>query len=259
MSRATAPVLRVVEREVRVFSRLWRGFVFSLFLNPVLYLAAMGLGLGGLVDKHSGNVEGLTYLQFVTPGLLVAVAAQLAAGESMWPIVGGVKWIGNFHATVATAITPAEVLYGCVLWIAIRAMIGSVAFLLVAAVLGGIPSAWGILAIPVAGLCAAAFSAPLCAYSVMKDSDLSFPLILRIGVLPLFLFSGTFYPISQLPAALQPIAQLSPLYHAVALARAATTDTFDAGPDLVHLAVLVAFVLAGLAWGRRRFAQRLAA
>ena len=259
MSRARAPVLRVVEREVRVFSRLWRGFVFSLFLNPVLYLAAMGLGLGGLVDKHSGSVEGLTYLQFVTPGLLVTVAAQLAAGESMWPIVGGVKWIGNFHATVATEITPAEVLYGCVLWVAIRAMIGSVAFLFVAAVLGGIPSAWGILAIPVGGLCAAAFSAPLCAYSVMKDSDLSFPLILRIGVLPLFLFSGTFYPISQLPDALQPIAQLSPLYHAVALARAATTGTFDAGPDLVHVAVLVACILAGLAWGRRRFEQRLAA
>jgi lipooligosaccharide transport system permease protein len=259
MKMATSPTLRVVEREFRVFSRLWRGFVFSLVLNPVLYLAAIGLGLGGLVDKHSGSVDGLTYLQFVTPGLLVASAMQVAAGESMWPIVGGVKWIGNFHATVATSITPDEVLYGCVLWIAIRAMIGSVVFVLVAAVLGGIPSAWGILAIPVAGLCAAAFSAPLAAYSVMQDSDLTFPLILRIGVLPLFLFSGTFYPISQLPDALQVLAHFSPLYHAVQLARAATTGTFDLGPDLVSLGVLVGCILAGLAWGRRRFERRLAA
>jgi lipooligosaccharide transport system permease protein len=255
---ATPPVLRIVEREARVFARLWRGFVFSLFLNPVLYLAAMGLGLGGLVDKHSGRVEGLTYLQFVTPGLLVAVAMQVAAAEAMWPVVGGVKWIGNFHATVATEITPDEVLYGTVLWIALRAMAGSVAFVLVAAVLGGIPSPWGVLAVPIAGLCAGAFGAPLAAYSVMQDSDLTFPLILRIGILPLFLFSGTFYPISQLPGALQPVAQLSPLYHAVELARAATTGSFDLGPGVVHLAVLVACIVAGLAWGRRRFERRLA-
>jgi lipooligosaccharide transport system permease protein len=136
-------------------------------------------------------------------------------------------------------------------------MVGAVPFLLVAAVLGAIPSGWGVLAIPVAGLCAAAFCAPLAAYSVMLDSDLSFPLIMRIGVLPLFLFSGTFYPISQLPDVLQPVVQLSPLYHAVELARAATTGTFDLGPDLAHFAVLVAFILAGLAWGRRRFERRL--
>jgi lipooligosaccharide transport system permease protein len=258
MKRTTSPVLRIVEREVRVFSRLWRGFVFSLFLNPVLYLAAIGLGLGGLVDQHSGSVEGLTYLQFVTPGLLVAVAMQVAAGESLWPVVGGVKWVGNFHAAVATEITADEVLYGYVLWVAIRAMIGSVAFVIVAALLGGIPSPWGVLAIPVAGLCAAAFCAPLAAYSVMQDSDLSFPLIMRIGVLPLFLFSGTFYPISQLPAALQVLAHFSPLYHAVQLARAATTGSFDLGPDLVSLAVLTGCTVAGLAWGRRRFERRLA-
>ena len=254
---ATPPVLRIVERKARVFARLWRGFVFSLFLNPVLYLAAMGLGLGHLVDQHSGHVQGLTYLEFVAPGMLVAIAMQVAAGESMWPVLGGVKWVNNYHATVATEITADEVLYGVVLWIAIRAMLGSVAFLIVAALLGAIPSAWGVLAIPVAGLCAAAFSAPLSGYSVMLESDLSFPLIMRIGILPLFLFSGTFYPISQLPSALQPIAQLSPLYHAVELARDATTGTFDLGPDVVHVAVLVACIVAGLAWGRRRFERRL--
>ena len=76
---------------------------------------------------------------------------------------------------------------------------------------------------------------------------------------PLFLFSGTFYPISQLPGALQVLAHFSPLYHAVQLARAATTGTFDLGPDLVSLGVLVGCILAGLAWGRRRFERRLAA
>ncbi len=254
---ATPPVLRVVEREVRVFVRLWRGFVFSLFLNPVLYLAAMGLGLGGLVDKHSGRVQGLTYLHFVAPGMLVAVAMQVAAGESMWPVLGAVKWVKNFHATVATTITADEVLYGYVLWVALRAMLGAVAFVLVAALLGGIPSAWGALAIPVAGLCAAAFSAPLAAFSVMQDTDLAFPVLMRVGVLPLFLFSGTFFPISQLPSWLRPVAAVSPLWHAVELARAATTGRFRAVAVIVHLTVLVACIVAGLAWGARRFERRL--
>jgi lipooligosaccharide transport system permease protein len=258
MKMSTPPMLRVVEREARVFARLWRGIVFSLFLSPVLYLAAMGVGLGNLVDQHSGSVDGLTYLEFVTPGLLVAISMQLAAGESMWPVLGGVKWVNYFHAQVATEISADQVLYGYVLWIALRAALGAVAFVIVAALLGGIPSAWGVLAIPVAALCAAAFSAPICGYSVMQESDLSFPLILRIGVLPLFLFSGTFYPISQLPSGLQALAHLSPLYHAVELARDATTGQFDLGPDVVHVAVLVGCIVAGLAWGRRRFERRLA-
>jgi lipooligosaccharide transport system permease protein len=254
---ATHPVLRVVEREFRVFARLWRGIVFSLFLNPVLYLAAMGLGLGGLVDKHSGHVAGLSYLQFVTPGMLVAVGMQVAAGESMWPVLGAVKWVRNFHATVATAITADEVLYGYVLWIALRAMIGAVAFVAVAALLGGVPSGWGILAIPVTGLCAAAFCAPLSAFSVMQETDVAFPVVMRVGVLPIFLFSGTFFPISQLPAWLRPVAAVSPLWHAVELAREATTGSFRAVAVAVHLGVLVACIAAGLRWGARRFERRL--
>ena len=88
-----------------MFARLWRGIVFSTFLSPVLFLAAMGLGLGGLVKAHTGKVAGLTYLDFVAPGLMAASAMQIAANESMWPVLGGVKWVKNFHATVATSIT----------------------------------------------------------------------------------------------------------------------------------------------------------
>ena len=254
---ATPPIVRVVEREFTVFARLWRGYVFSLFLNPVLYLVALGLGLGDLVKEHTGNVEGVTYLQYVTPGVLMAVAMQVAAGESMWPVLGGVKWIKNFHATVATAITADQVLFGYVLWVCLRAMIGAVAFVLVALLLGAIPSAWGILAIPIAGLCAAAFSAPLCAFSVAQDSDVAFPLIMRVGVLPIFLFSGAFFPVSQLPAWLEKIAMISPLWNAIELGRAATTGVWD-GSIVWHLAVLFACIALGLWWGTGRFERRLA-
>ena len=254
---ATPAVLRVVEREAIVFSRLWRGVVFSLFLNPVLYLVALGLGLGDLVKEHSGNVEGVTYLQYVTPGVLMAVAMQVAAGESMWPVLGGVKWIKNFHATVATAITADQVLYGYVLWVCLRAMLGAVAFVLVALVLGAIPSAWGILTIPIAGLCAAAFSAPLCAFSVAQDSDVAFPLIMRVGVLPIFLFSGALFPVSQRPTWLENIAMISPLCNAIELGRAATTGVWHAS-IVWNLLVLFVCIGLGLWWGTGRFERRLA-
>jgi lipooligosaccharide transport system permease protein len=256
---ATPPVLRVVEREMHVFARLWRSAVFSTFLAPVLFLAAMGLGLGGLVDEHSGKVAGLSYLDFVAPGLLVASAMQVAANESMWPVLGAVKWVKNFFATVATSITPGELVVGYVVWITLRAVLGSVVFLLVAALMGAVPSAWGVLAIPASALCAAAFSAPLTAYSVGLESDLAFPVIMRIAVLPLFLFSGTFFPISQLPGWLRPFAAVSPLWHGVELARHATVGSLHLGADVVHVLVLVACLAAGLLWGRRAFARRLTA
>ena len=255
----TPPVLRVVEREIVVFARLWRSAVFSSFLAPVLFLAAMGLGLGSMVDEHSGTVAGLSYLDFVAPGLLVASAMQIAANESMWPVLGAVKWVKNFFATVATSITPGELVLGYVIWITLRAVLSSTVFLLVAALMGAVPSAWGVLAIPASALCAAAFCAPLAAYSVGLESDLAFPVIMRVGVLPLFLFSGTFFPISQLPDWLQPLAALSPLWHGVELARDATTGSFDLWADVLHVLVLVACLGAGLLWGRRAFARRLTA
>jgi lipooligosaccharide transport system permease protein len=138
-------------------------------------------------------------------------------------------------------------------------VLGSLVFLLVAAVVGAVPSAWGLLAVPACALCSAAFSAPLAAYSVGLESDLTFPVIMRIGVLPLTLFSGTFFPIAQLPGWLRPFAAVSPLWHGVELARHATTGSLHLGADVVHVVVLVACLGAGLLWGRRAFARRLTA
>jgi lipooligosaccharide transport system permease protein len=254
-----AAVSRVVEREVLVYRRLLRGLAFSTFVAPLLYLGAMGLGLGKLVDANSGHVQGLSYLEFVAPGLLVASAVQLGAGESMWPVLAGVKWMRFYDGVVSTSIEPSELYVGFVVWNTLRCAVSATAFLIVAALLGGVPSAWGILAIPAAALCVASFSAPLAGYSIKLDSDLSFPMIMRLGILPIFLFSGTFFPITQLPSGLEFLAQLSPLYHGVALARAATTGNFDFWADLWHVAFLVAVVLVSGWWGIRRFTQRLRA
>jgi lipooligosaccharide transport system permease protein len=135
---------------------------------------------------------------------------------------------------------------------------GAVAFLAVAALLGGIPSWWGLLAVPAAVLCACAFAALLSAFASTQETDASFPVIMRLGVVPLFLFSGTFFPIEQLPAALRPLAVASPLWHGVELCRMATTGSISWVPAAGHLAVLVAVTAAGAWWGMRTFGRKLA-
>ena len=255
-----APMVRVVERQALVWARLWRGSVFSAFVTPLLFLGAMGIGLGELVDRNAGDVDGVAYLAFVAPGLLAAGAMQAAAGESLWPVMAGTKWLRYFHAMVATPLRPADVFSGYVLWVTARTAMSSIAFLAVATLLGAILSPWAVAAVPAALLCTAAFAAPLTAFSAGQESEVAFPLVLRLGVLPLFLFSGSFFPIDQLPSGLQVLAVLSPLYHGVELCRAATTGT--AGSVLVlagHVAVLVGFIAAGWLWGARTFARRLTA
>lgn len=250
--------LRVVEREARVFRRLWRGTVFSAFVTPVLFLAALGLGLGGLVDEGGGLVAGLPYLVFVTPGLLAATAMQTAAGDALWPVMVGTKWARTFHAMVATPLRPSDVYTGLMAWTALRTTLSAAMFLVVGAALGGVPSAWGLLAVPTAVLCGSAFFAPLAAYSATQHTEVAFPLIMRLGVMPLFLFSGTFFPVEQLPDWAQPVALASPLWHGVELARSATTGTFD-GPSVIgHVLVLVGVLALGWYAGIRTWTRRLA-
>jgi lipooligosaccharide transport system permease protein len=111
--------------------------------------------------------------------------------------------------------------------------------------------------VPAAALCAAAFAAPLTAFAASQETDARFPLVMRIGIMPLFLFSGTFFPISQLPDALQPLCVISPLWHGVELCRGAMTGSIDFWPAVAHVAVLGACVVAGWRWGARSFTRKL--
>jgi lipooligosaccharide transport system permease protein len=255
---ATPLTVRVVEHQAAIFRRFWRGSATFYVLNPVLFLAAIGVGLGGLIEERTSDVGGVPYLTFVAAGLLAASAMLGATAESLWPIMAGTKWVRTFHAMVATPLRPADVFAGIVAWTTARAAVGASIFLSVAAVLGAVPSPWGLAAVPAAALCAAAFAAPLTAFSASQETDARFPLIMRIGVMPLFLFSGTFFPVSQLPDVLRPLSALSPLWHGVELCRGATTGSIDLLPAVVHVAVLAACVGAGWLWGTRTFTRKLA-
>ncbi|CAN5551697.1 ABC transporter permease [soil metagenome] len=251
-------MLRVVERQARVFRRLWRGSVFSSFLAPVLFLAAMGVGLGGLIDDRNADVEGLSYLQFVTPGLLAASAMQAAAGDSLWAVMAGAKWLRFYHAMVATPLRASDVFGGHILWTALRTCMSATAFLIVGALVGGVASAWAVLAVPFAVLGGMAFSAPLSAFAASQESELSFAVIMRLGIVPLFLFSGTFFPVDQLPAGVRPLAWLSPLWHAAELCRDATTGDLRWVSMAGHALVLSTIIAAGWWMGARSFTRRLA-
>jgi lipooligosaccharide transport system permease protein len=252
---------RALEREARIYRHLWRGDAFSSFVSPILFLGAMGVGLGGLVDARSQGVDGLTYLQFVTPGLLVATALQTVGGESLWGVMAGTKWLRHFHALVSAPLRPGDVFLGHLGWLSVRLTISTTVFLAVATLLGGVIAPTAVLAIPVAVLTAAAFSACLMAYAGTQEADENFGLIMRLVVLPLFLFSGTFFPVDQLPSLLQYLVWVSPLWHGIEVARAATTGDWAAlGPGgvLVHIGLLVALLLVGASLGVRSFTRKLA-
>jgi lipooligosaccharide transport system permease protein len=146
---------------------------------------------------------------------------------------------------------------GWVLWIGAREAMNATIFVVVATLLGAVLSPWGVLAVPAAALTGLAFAAPLSAYSAVQDSDLGFPVIMRVGIVPLFLFSGTFFPVEQLPAWLQPVAWVSPLWHGVELCRGATTGSLGLA-SVGHVAYLGACIAVGCWFGVRNFASRLA-
>ena len=241
-----AGISRVIEHRAVQYRRTFRSSVFTSFLSPVLFLTAMGLGLGGYVDR-SGDAAlgGLSYLEFLAPGLLAATVMQSAAFEATFPIIGGLNWQRTFHAMYATPLSPRDIALGNLLWMAIRMAMIATVFTVVIVVLGAAHSPLVVLGIPVAVLTGMAFAAPISAFSATQRTPNRFSVIFRFIVMPLFLFSGTFFPIESLPEAARPIAWVSPLWHGVDLARGLVLGTAAEQPAvmLIHVAVLAAIVV----------------
>jgi lipooligosaccharide transport system permease protein len=248
-----------VEREARLWLRDWQAPLLNGVVLPWLLLVALGLGLGGTVDAHSGGVNGLRYVVYVAPGILAGGIVRNAAGAAMWPVLSGVAWTRSFHSAVATPLAPTSVFAGVLTWIGIRSAVIALGFVGVAALLGAVPSLWGLLAVPAAVGGALAVAAPVAAFAATRGSDQSFELLERLAIMPMFLFAGTFFPVNELPAAVRPLAWTTPLWHAVELCRGATTATLVPAAGMAHLAVLLAWTSAGIWWGRRTFTRRLTA
>jgi lipooligosaccharide transport system permease protein len=260
VSPASVPQWSMAVRALRAwltnYRRTWQGSIYSSALSPLLYLGAMGLGLGTLVNAHT-RLDGVSYLAFLAPGLLAAAAMETAIGESTYPILGSVKWLKTYQAAAASPLRPADLFHGHLLFTTLRLIMNSLIFLVVMAAFGAVRSPWVLAALPVAVLTGLAFATPIEAWAVTRNKDQSFSLIFRFGMIPLFLFSGTFFPISQLPGWIRPLAYITPLWHGVALCRSLSLGTVSLGGALVHIAYLAVLAAAGIAIGRRCYQRRL--
>lgn len=254
---STPLALRALSYFAYQYKRTWRSSITTSFLFPVLYLAAMGVGLGSLVDKHSHTVDGVTYLVFLAPGLLAGTAMQIGANEAMYPIMGAIKWMRTYFAMLATPLRVVDVLRGHMGWIAVRLTLVSTIYLAVMAAFGAVKSPLGILALPAAVATGMAFAVPIAAYSARQERDVGFTTLYRFGLIPLFLFSGTFFPVSQLPAWLQPIAYATPLYHGVYLCRGLVLGHISVWHALVSSVYLVAVIAVGYRLAAASFKKRL--
>jgi lipooligosaccharide transport system permease protein len=236
------------EHQVLLYLRTWRGSIFGSFAQPVLFLLAMGVGLGSFVDRAgSGAMGGVPYLQFLAPALLASSVMQGSVFEATFPVLAGFHWVKRYHAMYATPLSPYAIAFGQLAWIVTRATLVGTIFAIVIVGFGAARTPGIILAVPVGTLTALAFAAPIAAYMSTQRDTTSFNAIWRFGITPLFLFSGTFFPIEQLPDQIRPIAWLLPLWHGVDLARALSLGTIGDQPlvMLAHLAILGVAAIAG--------------
>ena len=254
---AAALAFRSYEFWLAYYRRVWRGSVVSSVVNPVFYLAALGIGLGTLVNKSSAPPGGVTYSHFVAPGLLAAAAMQIGVTESTWPVLGSFKWTRQYFAMAATPLGPASILAGHQLFVASRLLTSCGAYLAVIALFGGIASWLAVFALPAAVLTGLAFSAPVEAYAASIEGDTGFSALFRFGVVPMFLFSGTFFPVTRLPEALQWVAYATPLWHGVDLCRGLVLGTIGGATAVGHAAYLLTWIVGGWTLARARYRRRL--
>jgi lipooligosaccharide transport system permease protein len=241
------------------YRRTWRGTAISTVVSPLGFLAAIGLGLGSLVDNGSGstNLGGVSYLAFIAPGLLAAGAMQSAAFESTYPVMGSIKWHRTYHAQLATPLRTVDLLAGHLLFVVMRLASNATVFLAIMLAFGAISSPWAVLALPVAVLTGLAHATPIFGFAASQENDSGFAMLFRFGIVPMFLFSGTFFPVSQLPDVLQLIAYVTPLWNGVDLCRDLSLGQPDLTSALVHLAVLAVWIVAGFVVALRTFEKRL--
>jgi lipooligosaccharide transport system permease protein len=240
-----------------VYKRTWRGSIIGRFLSPLFFLLSMGLGLGALVDDRAGGVDGLPYLQFVVPAIVATQAMWVAMGESTYQVLGYIKWNMGYHAMLASPLGIRDILVGHLLSIAGHLTVATTIFMAVAALFGGFSSWWALLSLPIAVLTGMAFTVPIFAFTARQEGDSGFNILFRWVMTPLMLFSGTFFPVDQLPLWMQPVAWLTPLWHGVEASRQVATGQVDWLSLVLHLLVLVAFVAVGWVLAVRSFTTRL--
>ena len=250
--------LHALEHWLLRYRRIWRGSIFNTVLLPLLYLAGMGLGVGVYVDQARPlALGGASYLAYIAPGLLATSAFQVMSAEMSWPVFAAMRWGQQYKAMLASPLRPVDILLGQIAFGLLRAMSAAVAFFLVMALFGVVRSPVAAASIGAAALTALAVSGWIFTVSITAKTDGVMSLVFRFGVIPVTLFSGVFFPASQLPLVIRPMAWLSPLWHGTELARSVTLGASPPWPPAVHLACLLAWALTGLYLAQRIINRKL--
>ena len=251
----------VTEARLRAMLK-WVWLIIGLAIaNPVLYLISIGLGVGAYIDKNTGGmgVDGVSYITFLAPALLATAAIQGAIDESVYPTLEGFKWNKTFFSMNATPLSGNHIAMGVFLNSLIRVIFTAVIYWLVMLAFGVLesPRAW--LAIFTAVMAGAAFGALMQALAgMLENEDVFFTVLGRFVIMPLFLFSGTFYPLTNMPIYLQWIGWISPLWHATELGRWLSYGHEISSQMLyVHFIFLNSLLLIGIIASRRIFTKRL--
>jgi lipooligosaccharide transport system permease protein len=257
----TSPLLagRMTDYWLTVYKRSWRGSVVSSFITPLLYVLAMGVLLGGFIKGDPAKLEGATsYLMFVAPGMVAAQSMTVVFGEMTYPVMSAVKWHKTFFSMIATPLSTRDIVVSNLGFALARVALTSGIFLPVMAPFGVFSSITGvILAFFVQLLIGAAFATPLFALTASMKSESGFALIFRLGMIPMFLFSGAFFPVANLDPVLEAVAKVTPLWHGVDLTRMLTVGHVHLGWAVVHVLYLAALAVIGYVLVVRRLEKRL--
>ncbi len=250
-----APPVRLLERNIIAWRGMWLIFL-SVLLEPIFFLFSIGIGVGALVgDVTLANGEVVSYRSFVAAGLLATSAMMGPVFDSTFNFFVKLKYFHLYQATLATPMRPTDVVRGEMLWSLLRAAAYATAFLITMAIMGLTESWWAVLCAPVAVLIGYAFAGAGLGATTYMRSFIDFDMV-NLAIIPMFLFSGTFFPLSRYPQGLQWVIQCTPLYQGVALERSLVFG--DVGPGLlVHVAYLLVMGSVGLKVAGRRLGTLL--
>ena len=245
----------VVERNALAYRRLWWVFLAGL-AEPLLYLLSIGVGVGELVGDLPGpDGRPVAYDTFVAPGLMATAAMNGAIFDTTFNFFYKFKYARSFDAMLATPLGTLDVALGEAGWALLRGTLYSTAFLVAMAALGLVESAWAILTVPAAMLIGFAFAGAGLAATTWMRSFVDFDYV-NLALVPLFLFSATFFPLARYPEALEWVVRCTPLYQGVALERALVFGDLS-WTLLLHVVYLAAMGVIGVRIGAVRLTRLL--
>jgi lipooligosaccharide transport system permease protein len=247
--------LRMIERNLLVYKHGWL-VLFSGFFEPLFYLLSIGFGLGALVGEVAGpGGQPISYALFVAPALLAASSMNGAITESTFNFFFKLTYDKTFASILTTPLGPGDISLGELAWALLRGALYTIGFMAVMALFGLVRSPLILLTLPGAILIGFAFAAVGMAATSFMRTWQDFDLI-QLVILPMFLFSGTFFPLDSFPEPARILIQLTPLYHGVDLLR--TLAVGVVGPDtLIHVGYLTLMGLLGLSIVSRRLDKLL--